>query len=214
MQTHEKLYDGEDLYFAFDSNPEADTEQAIKEDFGSLLEFDMTVEAYLPDPISVSYGLDGVQEFYTPSFLIRYFEPKKRVVLAEVIYREKIRNEWKSLKPKFKAARAYALKNGWEFNIYTENEVHLGVYLENVRFLLPFRNNNRLPDQADKEILIKILEAIKVTTPQEIILIAYRDLSNRAELIPTLWQLISTGWIGCDLFDKLTMSSEIWCITD
>jgi hypothetical protein len=75
MEAHEKLQEGEDLYFAIEPNPEV--EKALKDDFGSLLEFDKTVETYLVEPITVSYEIDSVQKFYTSNFLVRYFEPEK-----------------------------------------------------------------------------------------------------------------------------------------
>lgn len=188
-------------------------ESALERDFAFLCEFDINVSTFVEQPICIEFEFDGKRKTYTPDFFVRYIQPDKKPVLVEVKYRENIRKDWEILKPKFKAAKLYASTKGWEFKIYTENEIR-SIYLNNAKFLLRYRNNKNLPNMAHREIILRLLNAIKETTPQELLLIAFQDKNRQAELIPTLWHMVATGVVGCFLFDKLTMASCIWCVTD
>ena len=182
-------------------------------DFGDLLEFDINVDYFVSNPATIEYVFEDRLMDYTPEFLIKYNLPFNRSILASVLPRNEIRNSWNEFKPKFRAAKQYANSRGWKFKIYTEIEIN-GIYLENVKFLLQYRRNEKLPNYDHREIIMRILSSIKESTPDEILLIAFRDKNRQAELLQTLWQMVSTSLIGCNLFNKLTMKSCIWCITD
>lgn len=188
---------------------------SLERDFCCLLDFERNVSGHFYKAVSVEYVYEGMKQVYTPEFCIRYTpEENPRIVLAAVIFRDELRSNWQALKPKFKAAKQYAQQRGWGFKIYTEDEIELGAYLYNVKFLLFYRKNANLPNIAYRRIILSIMEAVKISTPAEVILLAFRDQDRRAELIPTLWHMVATGLVGCNLLEDLTMSSEIWCKTD
>lgn len=191
------------------SEKQISVESALEADFVSILEFDINVENYVEQPVTITYDLDGKKRKYTPDFLVRYLDETTPSALVEIKYRKDIRENWTILKPKFKAAKKYALSRGWIFKIYTEDEIR-GVYLENVKFLLYYKNNPLLPNEGYKKIFLKLLSSLKETTPEEILQLAFNDKAKQAELIPTMWYLVSTGFVGADLFTKLSMKSSIW----
>jgi hypothetical protein len=188
-------------------------ESSLERDFVFLSKFDINVESCIEQPVCIEYELDGKRRKYTPDFLVQYLQNEKKPALIEIKYRKDIRKDWNVLKPKFKAAKQYALLKGWEFKIYTENEIR-GEYLKNAKFLITYRNNQNLPKQEYKEIILRLLNAVKETTPHELLLMAFQDRNKQVELIPSLWSMVASGLIGCYLFDELTMASCIWCVND
>lgn len=195
------------------SNRQINVESSLERDYSYLLEFDINVDSYVEQPVTIQYNANGVMKKYTPDFLVKYIDPLEAPILVEIKYREDIRNNWSTLKPKFKAAKEYAKQKGWQFKIYTENEIR-GIYLDNAKFLLQFRKNPKLPHEDFREIILRILSSIKETTPDEVLLIAFNDKYRQAELLPTLWFMVGSGLIGCNLFHKLTMKSCIWSVLD
>lgn len=185
----------------------------LDEDYKSILEFDINIDFYVKKPVTIEYNPSNLNTKYTPKFLVKYIDPSKAPTLVDIKHREYIRKNWINLKPKFKAAKQYAKQRGWEFKIYTENEIE-GVFLENVKFLSQFRQNPALPNDGFKEIISRILSAIKESTPEEVLLMAFNDKYRRAELLPTLWYMVGSGQIGCNLFHRLTMQSCIWSVLD
>jgi hypothetical protein len=54
---------------------------------------------------------------YRKELLVPGRSEPKRPLLAEIKYREDLAKDWKLLKPKFRAARAYARERDWDFAI-------------------------------------------------------------------------------------------------
>lgn len=198
------------------SHPSAKTgqlvqlESALERDFCCLLEFDLAVLDYVEQPLPIEYEEAGRKRRYTPDFLVRY-GPAKPALLVEIKYRADLRANWARLKPKFRAAKHYAAVAGWEFRIYTEAEIQTP-YLNNVKFLLRFRAPATTLRPELSELLLEIMVQLDESTPAEMLLVAFRDADRQAELLPVLWHLVSTGLIGCNLFQPLTMSSQLWSI--
>lgn len=188
-------------------------ESFLERDFCYLLEYDCNVIRYLEQPVRIQYMLHGETNHYTPDFLIHYQNPSYLPVLAEIKYRDYIRKNWLKLKPKFKAAKQHAQAQGWLFRIYSEVEIRTP-YLNNVIFLLPFQRSSSRIKQEYVNMLLKMMDALKETTPEEILLTAFQTEHRREDLLPSLWHLISSGLVGCNLYDKLTMQSPIWAMTE
>lgn len=186
-------------------------ESGLERDFCLLLEYDCNIVRYLEQPVRIHYTLNGEAKHYTPDFLIHYQNPSYLPVLAEIKYRADLRRKWTEYKPTFKAAKQYAQTQGWLFKIYSEVEIQ-GVYLNNVRFLLPFQRHSSRIKQEYVNMLLEMITAIDETSPEELLLIAFQSEHRRADLLPSLWHLISRGLIGCNLYDKLTMQSPIWAL--
>lgn len=190
-------------------------ESSLERDLILLIEFDLNVEYYEEQPVIIDYiDGNGKEHSYTPDILVKYRKdivPAKRMIpsLYEVKYRQDLFANWKELKPKFKAARAYAKARGWRFQIVTEQEIRTP-YLQNVKFLLPYRNVKF--DWNEQQILLNKLKDMRETNPESLMLACYKDYFNRAKLIPVMWHLVCVSRIGIDLELPLTMHSVIWTL--
>ena len=119
-----------------------------------------------------------------------------------------MKENWTELKPKFKAARAYAKEKGWKFKLVTEREIR-SPYLDNAKFLMSFINKGPI-SETDMDIIDEAICRLERTTPAQLLSDIYQDEWNRAKLLPTLWYLIGIRYIAADLTAKLTMNSSIW----
>lgn len=186
-------------------------ESSLERDLMELLRFDYSVESTVPQPVTVPYVTrNGGAGEYTPDGLI-YFEPELALppVLYEVKYRRDFRDSWKELLPKFRAAKEFALNQGWQFEVYTEKEIRTP-YLQNAKFLLRYKNQAISKENASH--ILTYLEDLKTTDPQVLLHAMCYDKDNQALFIPVLWHLIANGYVGCDLDSPLTMTSKIWTL--
>jgi hypothetical protein len=88
-------------------------ESSLERDFLLLLDFDCTVERYEEQPVTIEYtDTAGKRPTYTPDVLIYYRQdlagPNTWPLLCEVKYRDDLVDNWKEIKPKIRASRAYA----------------------------------------------------------------------------------------------------------
>lgn len=188
-------------------------ESSLERDLILLLEFDLNVEYYEEQPLVIDYvDSNGEEHSYTPDIFVRYrkdIAPAKTMApsLYEVKYRQDLFANWKELKPKFKAARAYTKARGWKFQIITEQEIRTP-YLQNVKFLSSYRRLSF--NWEEQELLLNKLKDMRETNPESLLLACYKDPINRAKLIPVMWYLVSISMIRTDLRLPLTMHSRIW----
>jgi hypothetical protein len=111
------------------------------------------------------------------------------------------------LKPKLLAARQYAKERSVDFTIITDREVY-NPFLKSAIFLLEFRKYPTKHD--DSEILLDALDTFGETDPHTLIRLITEDQTRKAELLPTLWQLVANYKIRTNLEEPLTMRSRIW----
>jgi hypothetical protein len=188
-------------------------ESSLERDFIKHLLFNKNVLAHEEQPLTIDFtDTSGKARRYTPDLLISYRKDLAltkdwRPLLAEVKYRSDLFQHWAELKPKFRAARAYAKERSWDFAIVTEQELRTS-YLTNITFLLEFRKHS--VDQVLTEVLLEAMARVSPTTPARVLSFLANDATQKATLLPTLWQLIANGYIGTDLEKRLTMSSPIW----
>ncbi len=185
-------------------------ESALERDFATQLEFDPRVIRYEEQPLEIEYRSRGGQMVRgVPDFLVtrRDWKDVHTVILADVKYRREIFERWSELKPRLKAARQYAMTQGWKYRIYTEVEIRTP-YLHNARFLLPYQRC--AANAEDAETLFAVLGELGETTPAELVSRATPERYDQARLIPTMWKLIADRFIGADLNAALTMTSRIW----
>ena len=192
----------------------AQYESSLERDLLQLLEFDKQVESYCEQPVTIEYVHEGRIRHYTPDVLVYYREDLAqtqtiRPQLCEVKYRADLKQNWAELKPKFRAAMHYAAEKGWRFKLMTEREIRTD-YLLNVRFLLNYLGPHAQVTQMDQGLLMSLLRDIRLTTGEELLLMATADRVKRAELLYTLWHLVAVGLIHCDLTTELSLQTEIW----
>jgi TnsA endonuclease N terminal/TnsA endonuclease C terminal len=188
-------------------------ESTLERDFMLLVEFDQDVLSYEEQPVRIDYlSADGQARHYTPDILVTYRQTSttpKHPLLVEIKYRRDLFACWRELKPKFRAARRYAKERGWTFKIVTEVEIRTP-YLKNVKFLRQFQR--RPVNPADANLLLQKASDLRSTDPESLLSAICPEVHNRAQFLPTLWQLIARRAIGADLNRPLTMQSPIWPI--
>lgn len=178
-----------------------------------LLDFDVNVLKFEEQPLTIEFqDAAGMRRTYTPDVLIHYrrdITPAKQMLplLAEVKYRRDLFKNWNELKPKFKAARAFARAQGWQFQILTENEIRTD-FLLNARFLRSYRS--QLTNAEHFELLLDLMHELRTATPAQILAAYSSDRWEQAAILPSLWNLLARRLIKTDLTVKLTMDSELW----
>lgn len=186
------------------------SESSLERDFLLLLDFDRAMERYEEQPVRIEYrDRAGRRRTYTPDVLVYYrqdISPERpnSPLLCEVKYRKDLFDNWREIKPKVRAGRAYAREQGWRFQIFTEREIRTP-YLENVKFLRPYRRIE--PDAGGRDLLLETLRGLQEADPESALLAIHQDPVKRAELLPTLWHLLAVGEIDADLTQPLNMRS-------
>lgn len=188
-------------------------ESSLERDFMELVRFDQNIEMYTPQPVKIKFNdRHNRKTTYVPDGLIEYRSDiypanELKPVLCEIKYRDDFRKDWKRLIDCFKAAKIYAIEQGWVFKVYTEYEIRTN-YLKNIKFLIEYRDEISSISVEDN-ILIK-LEELRISDPEALLMSLFRDPWTRASAIRVLWKLIALRRVGCDLTEVLTMRSKIW----
>lgn len=186
-------------------------ESSLERDMFEKLRYDDFVESVLPQPLSIHY-IDsiGKKRKYTPDGLITFKSNSDQTpILYEIKFRQDFRADWRNLLPKFRAAKKHCTFTDYEFKIYTENEIRTP-YLQNIKFLWPFKNRSFSPSQIEQ--ILQILSDLDETDVNLLLFSLARDKQNRAEIIPCVWYLISHNKIGCDISIPLNMNTPIWSV--
>lgn len=190
------------------------------------LDFDLEVLYYQRQPVLIPYtDSSGVTHTYAPELLVAYRKdlPKvseegslrfntgetgSRPLLCDVMLREDLFENWKELKPRLKAARAFAREKGWNFKILTERDICGSPYLWNARFLLQYARLRKRP--AHVRLLLGKLSDLGRTNANELLAACSDSQEGRDALLPSLWRLVALRQIGADLICPVTMESPLW----
>nr|WP_319542713.1 heteromeric transposase endonuclease subunit TnsA [uncultured Pseudodesulfovibrio sp.] len=189
---------------------QAGFESTLERDFLTLIEFSQEVEAYKVQPVGIRWADHANKKrCYFPDVLVYYTEECGRSpFLFEVKYRSDLATNWNDYKPKFKAALSFARLKDWRFKLITEVEIRTPL-LKNARFLLPFRiQQSNSPEYL--EMLTTKLRQLGKTSPSQLIATIYDEEWSQAKLLPSLWFLVASFQVGCDLAKPLNMESELW----
>lgn len=182
-------------------------------DFVTLLNFDLNVLYFTQRPFPIPYtDREGRERIYTPSFFVQYradIIPAKWMspLLCEVRCRGDLAQNWVALRPMMRAGLRYARERRWRFQIITEREVRTP-YLENAQFLSSYKRADTDWGRTDR--LLDTLYELRLTTPESLLAACASDESDRAELLPSLWEMVAKKRLGVDLTQPLTMCSDIW----
>lgn len=191
-------------------------ESSLERDLLFIMAWDGRLEWFQTQPVRIEYkDANGKDRSYIPD-LLAYFNPQKitgrpdrKPLLCEVKYREDLQDDWKELKPKFRAAQAYAKTQGWKFRIYTEDRIRTPL-LRNIQFLWSYRFAPSHSGHEDK--LFLALERMEETSINGLLEVCYQSDNRlgRGEGIWTLWGMIARETILCDLSIPLSMDTRIW----
>ena len=188
-------------------------ESTLERDFMELMRFNNQVKQIVPQPLTIGYFChQGNSRQYTPDGLVTFNDSTELPpILYEIKYRDDFRGSWKKLMPKFKAAKQFATIKGWEFKVFSEREIR-GVFLENVKFLWPYKNRNF--EEAVKLHVLNFMSDLQEADPALLSAALFSNRLNQAKIIPVIWHLIAHNLIGCDLNERLNMHSKIWTKED
>lgn len=190
-------------------------ESSLERDLLLLAHWDNEVEWYQSQPLKIDYfDSNNVSRNYTPDLLISYRQQKSgkeiiniKPLLCEVKYREDLKKDWKVFKPKFRAAKAYAKTEGYDFRIFTEKEIRTP-YLKNIQFLWSYAFAEFHQHHYEK--LEQTLREIGETNIFTLLECCYESQTLRSEALWTLWCMVARRWIVCDLTFPLKMDTRIW----
>ena len=191
-------------------------ESTLEADFLMLLDFENEVDSFETQPCTILYkGSEGENRRYTPDVLVHYRNGSQ--ILYEVKHRGDLFENWKKLKPKFKAAIQYAKANNMKFKIITEKEVRT-TYLSNLKFLARYIRHGST-DIGNAELIKNKLKLLKSSTPNELIQSLCLSKINQGKMLYNLWSLVALSimnieCIGIDLTIPITMNSRIWWTYD
>lgn len=199
-----------------------DAESSLEHDFFTLLEYDRRVARFLSQPFTIHW-LDQTRRKrrYTPDVIVKYSwlaerdDPFLRTTIYEVKPVSVLMRDWTELKPKFRAAIGWAKEHECRFHIVTERQIR-GPYLDNVRFLLGYRNHYLRDDPSrngERQVILRqTMFRLKRATPRSLLQVITADSTLQGELIPWIWNLVNLQRIGVDLTQRLTMASPIWTL--
>lgn len=190
-------------------------ESTLERDFLIKQEFNSSVIDVVSQPIVIPYVTElGNESTYTPDFLVQFssanyddFEQFPSPLLIEIKPKKKLFEDWKKLRPKFKAARNFAIEKGWKFRIINESRLY-DQYWKNIDFLKRFRRSH--VDEIDEQTLIDILTTLGQCTVNQLPAFIFKDETNVLRSIHQIWALVAKRKIMCDLHLPLTAETIVW----
>lgn len=197
-------------YTSYKCDEPQDYESSLERDFLILTDFDPNVIKFETQPFTIEYEFENKLRKYTPDVYIKLARSKSQII--EIKYSDDIKKNGEKYKPKFDAAKYYADNNNLEFKIITEKEIR-STYLENVKFLLPFRNieDNYNDEQLSiVEAIFYLLDTYNDLTPSKLFNLMSEEKSEQLKVVPILWNLICKRYVLFNFDEKLNLNSKIW----
>lgn len=202
---------------------EVQFESSLERDLIYLLEFDIEVEHYLEQPLTIAYKDEaGKSRSYTPDFIISYHNKFKKTELVEVKYESYLITHKSELGLKFNAATEYCKKRNMVFKIYTD--VHIRekneAFLSNAKFLsrykfafdaFPKEHPSFMMVWNQVELILNQLAVLRSISIIDFIEILSADNQlKRAESMYLIWYLMSKSYIDANLHEPLGLHTKIW----
>ncbi|MBL0729445.1 TnsA endonuclease N-terminal domain-containing protein [Piscinibacter sp. HJYY11] len=175
-------------------------ESSLERDLMELVRDEPDYERLDDQPVTIPYGQG--QTYTLDAFIVWKSE---RPWLVEVKYREEFDRQWRELRPKLRAAQAYAEARGWDFYVLTE--VHIRVpKLKAVKFLHGYLH---WPAQPDIE--KRILQALRSgpLLAKDIVATAATRGVEPVAVIPVMWRLLALRQLSIDWDRPINMAIPI-----
>ena len=181
-------------------------ESTLERDLITLLDFDINVDRYQVQPVTIYYAVNDRSHYYTPDIAVYYKEElMRKPVLYEVKYSSELLAKQNEFEAKFAAAKDYAGLNGYEFQVIDETVIRTDK-LYNAKFLAHYRHGKA--DEAIRRQIYAYLQIVKQSTVQHLLdELAHTD---RANLLHQLWKMVAQRIITGDLSIKLNLHSTLW----
>lgn len=200
--------------YAFRGQTAIPFESTLERDFIIRCEFHSSVLDIIAQPAAIPFYINGRKYTYTPDFLVYYrlgsrpYTHYPKPMLVEVKPETEWRLHWREWFPKWKAARRYAIKQGWKFRIFDESRIR-DTALANIRYL------ERYARMAfDSAISNQILNTVSEMGGCKVDYLLSRHFSGiyRDQGLANIWYLIATKKLECDILIPLSPSTEIWVL--
>ena len=197
------------IIFDSDSVQGYSFESTLERDFLLLLKFDQSIRCFEEQPLQIKWiDAQGKEHRYTPDTRVDYYDDRPSTIF-EVKYRNDLRENWKDLRPKFKAAVSHCRANGMRFRIITDYEIRTP-YLKNVQFLVHFQKLIMpQPLLAHHDYILAYLATHTQTTPALLLQNITPDKWEQASIMPVIWHLIANHKVDANLNEIFGMDSEI-----
>jgi len=181
-------------------------ESSLERDLLIVLDFDPKVLRVQEQPFTLTHIHNAKVRRYTPDVLAEFDRDEIPTVVYEVKPIEVLRDDWRELRPRFRAAVTYCRQREWQFKIVTERHIRTP-YLQNAKFLRRYRA--LAPLYVRQAQLRYTASALGPTTPQALLVAAYWPEEERALAIPALWQMVARGDFDIDLNQPLSMRTPM-----
>ena len=181
-------------------------ESSLERDFVTLMLFDPDFEKIEEQPVRIFYqdADSGRRRHYTPDFLVH--RKSTPTLLVEVKPESELERLFAELKPKFDAAHRYTAREGYAFEVWTEQDIRTD-RLKNARFLLPFRDKKANPGFC--EVIEKYVSQSGPSSATKIITACWNVEEDRARGLSTLWHLLACGRIAANLDAEIHMDTPL-----
>lgn len=186
-------------------------EGTLERDFLEIQDFNRNLSYAGAQPLRIKFREDGRTRRYTADYLTR-FKPlsdsrEPSPILWEIKHASELKEKWAELLPGFRRATALCRARGWRFRIATERIIR-GPRFPQIKFLRGYLD---YPDRdAIGHILYEQINALKVSTPAELLAACFGNRERRLEAVGILWKLVADGRIRIDLMRPLNMETRIW----
>lgn len=187
-------------------------ESALERDFLMRMAWESEVEWFVTQPLTLKYEVaPGIWIPYTPdvltSFVSRNGVPVRRPLLCEIKYREELTTEWRRLRRKFRAAKAYCNSRGWDWVVLDEHAIR-GPKLNNIRFLWSYRH----AAMHEREVIpmLGALGSLKCASLAAVIDHLGVTAPRRSQLIWTWWCLVARKLIQFDIMQPIRQDTLFW----
>lgn len=197
-------------------------ESLLEYDFLNILDFDPRVQKYGEQCLVVPWtDVHGRKRHYHPDALVQFDEESiaLNARLGATVFEVKptavLREQWKDLKPKYRATLSALRGTGVRFRIITEHQI-APTFAANVRFLMNYKKPRLLEDKSPQETsmdaeLLKLVWDLKAAiTPQQILDQFGQGFDLRSRLLTRIWCFVAHCTLEADLIEPLTMSTQLW----
>ncbi len=199
--------------YSFRNEKSIPYESLLEKDFIQLMDNNSNVIDIESQPFTLKdENFKGNKGDYTPDFLVYfktslYSKIQIKPILVEVKPINKLKKDWKILKPKFKNAIKYSKEQDYHFKIFTEDRIRTQEFY-NISFLNRYKDYDY--DIDDINAILNHLKVIGQTTLEHLITHLFVTDFQKGNAIGLVWHLVSLDVINCDLTVKLTNCTVLW----
>lgn len=180
-------------------------ESQIERDLFYLLEFDRSVDRYVPQPEQIPLIIDGVLHTYTPDCKVHFTNGSIGFLEAK----PEAKANAPEAKDLFTAARDYYSGIGADYRVVLDTELRVGFQMENLRLLYRYRS---LPTHSSD--IQHLLQRIPPTSMAITVLeaaVALEDVLPQSQALHLVYHALFTQVLRSDLIGKrISPDSVVW----